>query len=410
LFTEDQKYYALLTGISLGWLAILAVVLQVFSQNFIYPDSTTYLQAARQFYESFEPNDTRTMLLAAINGIPYLFGFADDAVFSWSIGVNIGSWVGVVLMLFRILRDFMNVTFAFMMSLLYVFCVGSAMVTFHLLADSVFTFFLFLSVFLLRGYHRYGKYIYLASAISVLLLSLLVKPAGKFLVIIAMVLFGGKIIRNFFSKSNLLLLLSLSFVVFQMALMKKHYGNFTLTYIDSFTYFNYLGTRADCFKEGTEFRQCDNNRYDYFLKFSPSQQKEIAAADAKSQLFNNTGNLFGAYLTNIWINSTHGSAAVSDAQNVNDVKYHNGLKFIFKVMAKIQIVMLSAAGIFLSLFFLFRFRTYGGFFAAIALINLYIIGISGVSSDQGDRFHIVIYPMVILLLGKFLADKLSIRH
>ena len=40
----------------------------------------------------------------------------------------------------------------------------------------------------------------------------------------------------------------------------------------------------------------------------------------------------------------------------------------------------------------------------VAFFILYIIILSGISCGQGDRFHLVTFPFVILLLAKFLSE------
>jgi hypothetical protein len=42
--------------------------------------------------------------------------------------------------------------------------------------------------------------------------------------------------------------------------------------------------------------------------------------------------------------------------------------------------------------------------AMTAIVLLYIVLLSGVSCSQGDRFHLVIYPLTLILAVRFLTD------
>jgi hypothetical protein len=189
--------------------------------------------------------------------------------------------------------------------------------------------------------------------------------------------------------------------------MKKNYGDFTITYIDAFTYYNYLGTRADCLKNGTEFKQCDNKRHTYFNAFSLTESKKVASNDIKEQLSNNTFNFVKAYFINIYKNSTGGCGYLGVISNKNNTCYFEKMVLLFKVLAKIQNIVFSILGFFLSLYFLVKKPRHIHFMKLVGVITLYIILLSAISSDQGDRFHVVIYPLVLILISGFWARKIT---
>ena len=67
---------------------------------------------------------------------------------------------------------------------------------------------------------------------------------------------------------------------------------------------------------------------------------------------------------------------------------------------------MTILGIVLSLLTLLKYYRKDLFFFFTALLIVYIMGISGISSDQGDRFHIITYPFTLILLANYLKSKL----
>ena len=58
-------------------------------------------------------------------------------------------------------------------------------------------------------------------------------------------------------------------------------------------------------------------------------------------------------------------------------------------------------GLLLAMNFIITFKKHNKIVFVFALYFSYIFFISGISSTQGDRFHIVFYPIVLLLLFHF---------
>ncbi len=190
--------------------------------------------------------------------------------------------------------------------------------------------------------------------------------------------------------------------------MKKHYGNYTISYIDSYTYYNYLGTRADLLQVGSEFDQGNTSRYQFMMKHKYSEFKKIAKEDFYNQIQNNTLNLFIAYLHNIFENTKTGSSAIYDLKNVKNCSSFDSLKYFFATTSKWQNRFCTIVGFFLSLYVLrntFMKRNLEFF---IALFIIYTISTSAVSCCQGDRFHLVFFPLVIFLTTVFISEKFKL--
>lgn len=405
-FFSNNRYPLLLTFLSLIWVLAVVFVFQVFDQRFVFGDSKSYYWAAVELYSNGTLNDHRPLVISAINGFPLLFGFSGAAIFIWSWMVNLCCWLGTVLLIFSIAKRYVKSKVAFFTALTFLFCIGNLFIAFHLLSESIFTFCLVLAFYNIQIHLDSKSTRPLIFALVVLLLSIMIKPLSLILAVIVLLFFCKKWKAILKSGYSLLLYLSCGILFFQMYTMKTNFGNFTVSYIDSFTYYNYLGTRADCLKNKTPFIQGENQRYAYFGKLSHTKQKEVASGDFKKQLSSNTENLIKAYAVNLVVNSTKGSAAVYGCENKLHTNYFDRLHFFFKAVSKLQNIILTSIGLFLSLLTFLRWKGNAILFRLGAVVFMCIVAVSAISSDQGDRFHIVLYPIILLMLSNYFPKRI----
>jgi hypothetical protein len=399
------KYEYLLLIIASLWLMFFAFLLQYNQQTYIFPDSYSYLLSIKQFFFEFKLNDHRPFLFSLLNGIPLLFNLSIDTIFEWSFFLNIISWLGIILLIYKISSTFINREKAFIFSLIYVFLIGSLGIVFHLLTETFFTFFLTLIIYQFRKFELTKNNKYLSYAIALLFLSLLIKPILKFFVLVVIIFYYKDVFELIKSKFSILIYLSISLVFFQMYSLRKTYGIFTISTIDASTYYNYLGTKADCFKNNIEFEQGHNQRHLYFSKLSLLEKKEVAIEDLKQQIKSNKINLLKTYFSNLYINTSKGSASVFGCDNKMNTRYFSVVQFVFKAISKIQNILFTLFGVIVSIIILRRNEQEEKTLKIVSLAILYLFFISGVSSDQGDRLHIVFFPLVIILMAKFFNYK-----
>lgn len=392
------KYEYLLGFIAIVWILFFPYVLQLSCNYTVEGDEGSYLFAAKKLYLNLKIDDGRPLLISAINGFPLLLGFSEHSIFKWILFVNLLCWFSTIILIYKISIKNTDKKFGFLLSLIFVFCIGNLAITYELLSESVFILMLILSIFFINKYLITNNNTYLTLTTALLLLAILVKPLSIGLVFIFIFLFMRKIKKIFFNKFSFLILFSLSLIFIQMYSLKREYGNFTVSYIDSFTYYNYLGTRAQNLKNNIEFSQGNSKRYADFAKASSSQQRKIANEDLKNQLKTNPINLLKAYFINLYINSSKGSATVHGSKNISKSNYFYNFQLVFKAISKLQNIIFTIVGIPLSILCIISFRKQKIFFNILSLIILYVFFVSGISSDQGDRFHIVLYPLIILLL------------
>jgi len=405
VFLIKYRYHLLIIVVGLFCLETLNFLLQLDKQTLVYPDCDNYLESAQKMFHKFTGHYYRPMVMAFITGIPYLFGSSDAGIFTWSLLVNIGCWLGTSLLLFEMAKHFVREKIAIVFAVLPFLILGNIILNFHLLTENIFVFFVMFAFYLLFRYYKTQQFWYLSLSLSLMLSSMLIKPGAKFLAIIVTLFFVKEIFRNYQSKSIIFIYGSLLMIVIQVVGMRVQYGDFTISYIDGVTYHNYICSKAECYKNGKEYSQLNNPRAEYLFSLDFTDQKKVAAADLNNQIQTNFPNLLKAYFDDLRDNAVSGNACIIDLKNhTNNANFSFWKTLVFDV-TKWQNRILTLLAILLSAFFLFRCYKRERLYFFIAFFITYIIVLSGVSCGQGDRFHLVTFPFVILLLAKFSADK-----
>ena len=396
------RYHLLLVTIGLLWITLFDFLSQMSIQGIVYPDSGSYVESAKNLYVFYRGHNFRPILMALINGIPYLFGGNDSTVLHFSFYVNLCCWLALLLLLFELLKSFVRARMAFLFTLLAMTIIGNTALIFHLLTENIYMLFILLGFYGIKSYLEQKNYRFLALALSVFVLSMLIKPGSKFLAILLLVYFGKEVLKNLKSKYSLVLYAAVGMVLLQCAGLKYQFGSFTVSYIDSVTYYNYLGSKAECVKYGKEYSQMNNPRAEYLFSLDTEQQKSLAAEDLKQQLQYNKVNLVKAYFLDVIENTKTGNTCIEDCRNKAHSTYFSFWNKLFLTLSKWQNRCFTLLAVLLSLYFLKQYkREEWGFL--IAVYVGYIIATSGISCGQGDRFHLVTFPFVILLLVQFLT-------
>ena len=148
------KFQFLLLFIGIAVLALVNYVLQLNVQNHIYPDSESYYEAAKNAYIYHTGHNYRPIIMAAINGIPYLFGCSDAFIYEFSFYVNLFCWLATALVLFEILKSFVSEKIAFVFALCSFLFVGTIALIYHLLTENIYTLFILLVFYFLLKYYK----------------------------------------------------------------------------------------------------------------------------------------------------------------------------------------------------------------------------------------------------------------
>lgn len=404
-FFISYKYHFLLLLAGLVWIGLYNHFLQASIQTFITPDARSYRISAENLYLHQRGHAFRPILMAIINGIPYLFGGADADLYAFSDWVNLSCWLGSLLVLLEILNTFLKPKIAFFFALSSVFIIGLSSQLFLMETECIYVFFILSGFYFLIRYNETKTYKFLAFGLAFFILSMLIKPGSLMLALLLTLFFIKVISNNYKSKFSLLLYGSYALVLVQCAGIKYQFGNFTISYVDAVTYYDYLGARAEALQKDVPFDDVWKSRGKYIYSLDGPKQKEVAAEDFKSQLTSNTTNFMEAYATDVFENATTGSAAVKHLEIIKVKDYFRFFKTLVYRMSEWQNRVLSLIGFLLGLYFFSKIKRPEYQLALIGFFVLYIIVLSGISCREGDRFHVVTFPFVIVLAAKFVAQK-----
>ncbi len=408
-FLIKYHYHFLLILIGLLAITLFDFLTQMSSQGIIYPDSTGYHESAKNLYVFYRGHNYRPILMAIINGFPYLFGNSDAFIYSYGFYVNLICWLGSFLLLFEILKQFIKSKGAFGFTVLSIFFIGNMAFVFHLLSETIYLLFILSAFYFLSKYYKEKLFWQLSVSLSIFILSMLIRPGSKFLAIVFVLYFIKEIFKNYKHKFSWFIYGSLLLVLVQCAGLKYQFGNFTISYIDSVTYYNYIGSKAMCFKEGKEFSQLNDPRGEYIYSNECSEQRKIANEDLKQQLQYNTLNLGKAYVSDIVDNTTSGNVCIDDCKNVKNRDHFQFWKTFLFGISKWQNWIFTALGFCLAVFYFFKSYSKEKPYSFIGFFILYTMILSGISCGQGDRFHVITFPFVLLLLAKFLSENTSLK-
>lgn len=407
-----KKYpYLLLLLIAALWQFFMIQSLQLNHQELIFLDSWDYLRAAKKFYNLKGTHFHRPMGMSAISGFPLLFGASDGFVFNYAWFLNLCFWVLSIFLVYKILGRIVRKKIALLFALLYLFCVGPSIITMHLLSETYYVFTLVLAVYWLQNYHQQRKILYLFLAIFVVSLSMTIRPVSKFLLLLMLLIYLKPILNHLKARSAIWMYLGFFFVLLQFSATKIQYGNFKISYIDGATLYYYISCKAEAERSELTYEEVNALRASVYQKLDLPERNKVAKADFKDQLVNNTANLFKVYFGNLLDNASVPSLTLDEIKNVKQKKSYNLVLNILKPLSKYQNIILSIVAVFSGLWILlilfkkkfkiseFRIELF------LAITIGYILAASGISFAQGDRFSLVVYPLVLILLAQLISRK-----
>ncbi|MBC7607564.1 MAG: glycosyltransferase family 39 protein [Burkholderiales bacterium] len=397
------KLHFLILLVGLLWLSLMNALLQLNQQNGIYADSENYKESADFLYHHFQFHYYRPILMAAITGVPYLFGFSDSSLYDFSFFVNMVCWLATSLILFELMKDFLSERKALQLTLFFFLLLGCLVSIFHLLTESLYIFATTNAFYLLSKFYKTRRIVWLSAALSVFILVMLIKPGAQYFAILLLIYFSKTLFNNRNKSSLVLVGLALLLCGIQLCVMKKQYGNYTISYVSGVTYYNYLGAKAISFKTQQPLKEIQRQRMDSIFALSYSDQQATGFSDLKKQIRHNSLNLVKAYCSNLLDNARTPSEGICINQNVTK-DFHVWFKKAAFFISKWQNRLMTFAGIVLALHFFLRARCVN-FYSLVGCYILYVFFISGFSFYQGDRFNIVFFPFVILLGSYWLKNR-----
>lgn len=399
------KYEYVLIFISLFSIFLINSLLSLFSQNDLCLDCENYLESAIYLFKNFEVHYYRPIGMSIIYGFPIMFSYDSYLdLYNYVIIINIFFYIGIIIYFFKICSLFFDKKKSFYFSLLLITYFGISLHINELLSEISFIFFTLIAFYCLAKYYLLSKTDYLFYAISLFLFTILIRPGIFYFAFGILIFYLFTIYKNWSIKRILILIVPITLLLFQITKMKEQYGNYTISYIDAVTYYNYLGSKAICLKDNKTLNQNTNKRADFIFSQTYKNQKNIAYQDLIYQIKNNTYYLVKAYIDDLEENTKTATSRLQNLKNIKNEKYFDVKIRLFSEITEWQNKLTTLFGLLLALYFTINFKKHNKIVFVFALYFIYIFFISGISSTQGDRFHIVFYPIVLLLLLFFLKN------
>lgn len=373
-------------------------------------DTLSYLEASRRLAFHGQVHPVRPLGIAFLHAIPYFFGATEKWVI-WSLILlqNI-VWIVSILLFYRTSFILLNRKMAFYLTIFFLFSFGYFLLPSIILSEVWTIFFVVLLLNQLIKYHQYKAFSYLISLSSILILLTLIRPGFYYP---ALLFLGYLILRIIFKYRNwspnyLILIFSLALLLLNNSLIYKNHGQFKPSYIDDLTLYVYLGAYGHTEIQNTSTARVQRERREEIKNLDHSAIHSLALEDIKFQLAYHPRVIIKYLIRNIYLNSTTGTIVMfklKENSKLNPVFYT-----IFYWLSQIQNTIFVILSICLPCILWIKKKSMDILWVTLTLLPWYILFTSGISYLQGDRFHVVFYPIILIQIGYcyFLYSKKKI--
>ena len=403
-YKSSYKTLYLLLSISVIWYVLVFASINLWSQNSIYVDCSTYLKAAQLLIYDFQPHQWRPLGMAIYATIPGALGQDYQSVFTYVKPINLLLWLGCITFLYLIILELSNRKFAFYGALLFMSCIGLTVLNNLLLSEIPWLFCILIGIYGLTKHKIDNSILWLSVGITFIIISIEFRPISKFIILLLLLIYGSTFLKYLASKSHFFVAAAALIILGQCSLMKQEYGDFTISYIDSFTVHHYLTEPAAFATSNYTDRKAfeDDWMAPYFNK-PYTERREYATSKFISEISENPFGVINVYLKNQLHNLTTPSLYVLDAKNLKNTPFFTLSKTILLLLSKLQNIAFSCLGIvglLLTLFLAFKKQLQFKEDKLLLFISLslgYTITVIGISAEQYDRLNVPNYALIIIL-------------
>jgi len=381
----------------------------IFSTSLVPKDSLSYIESADRLYNELKPHPYRPLGFAFILGIPNLL-FETVSLKQYIIfGVllNIVAWIGALIYLYKTLLLFFSSKACSWLSVFSMLSIGAVAQIFLVLTESVTALILSMVVYQLFKYHldkRLQRLILSAAFINLLIL---IRPGFLYLGALGTVLTLGCCIYKRHSpvKASVLFISSLALLVVQLSMMKSTYGKATISFIDKVTWYYYLGAEAEGKATNKDYMTVYDERHALLSDKSYLEMMTICSADMTHQISDNFNFVITEYSKNIIENSYGGAHVLKHLIEIKSTENRAfSIEKSFYILSRLQNVFYVVLFLFSIALFLKRRMKTLSLFITMTIIG-YVILTSGISFWQGDRFHFILYPAILLVFIFLIKDS-----
>jgi hypothetical protein len=415
----------------------IAALLQTYENAttayFLQGDPESNMVASRWLYhENLTAHPVRPFLYPTLIGLPFLWtntegefagGFTVAQVY-FGVALNFLAWLFTVGLLFKILRLWqVSEKRARLFCLIFAANVGTVFNNFQLLTEAVFTALFLAHIYCSTLFFLKKQVKHALLAITFVSVSALTRPTlfpiAAFLMPLVLVL-GWY--YNQISLRQIMVALCLigSILGVQIGLMKRTFGTAHFSYIRQWTYCFFSGAYAAHFWESSSIegkKQLWLIEYQRRSSLFPQmtmnsrtgwqQMDSFTNADLKHLVIHQPSAFAATLLRNFLSNAT---ASTPDLGGLQNFRQRNGFDWILKIAAwlsRFQNIFYTNCLVIAPFLMFFNRRLlriqlsktelWASFYSW--LLAFYIITASSISFTQGDRFHIVIVPITLILLA-----------
>ncbi|MCK5824152.1 MAG: hypothetical protein KAG96_01965 [Ichthyobacteriaceae bacterium] len=403
--------------IAFAFFVLTGIYINIFNDAFILPDSRSYIDASNMLYNNFKPHPFRPMGYALILGLPNVFIklVTVNQYIIFGVFLNLVSWLGSIIVFYKTLMlSFGNKT-SFWISIIFALSIGNIAIAFMVLTEPITMFLLVLALYNVIKYSKYKNLSNLIIPSSLINILVLIRP-GFFYVSILFSIFLIAFLLYKKIKWNKYLIFftfSIAIIFLQLFMMHKSYGNYTASYIDKITWYKYLGAESNS----------NNFNHNYIVERDLrianlegklwKEKSVIATDDLKYQVSTNIINILKEYTLNFAENSVGGSIIIETVQGIN-IDNNNSIykttNSFLHLITKLQNIFYIVIFILSLLILLKKYNKIDFAIYPLLVIVLYVLLTSGISFWQGDRFNIILYPIIIVIFMHLLNTNFALKQ
>lgn len=420
------KHYPYLFLIFIGiFTCIFYYYFVEFSQLIHHPqilnsDAPGYLEAGLFYWQKHSVHPFRTWGYPLFTGLPFALGFNEVQSREFLIILNVIFYLITACIIFKLL-DSLQSKWKFIIAVVYLLSPGIVAANFTTMSEPLFT--LSICTFVLLTYYFLIKKTtqYFSASIFFLCFSMAVRPINYVLVVCVLIFLCATVTFNFIFKKNvfsfrlkhILIAFFIFFLTYLLPIlaMKKKYGAAEFTFNSNYVLYHYIGSFASSIPHSSQ-----KIMYDSFHSKAKSidvhtttenkkwrQMNEFYKHEWRSILAEKKKQLLVAWYLSLKGNARSGNVQLELAQSI--VKKKQLTKALF-VISKLQNLSFHILFILLVLAFPLVYLKYKKEYNASVIFLLLLIlqaailiALSALSFWQGDRFGIVVYPLVLIALA-----------
>lgn len=405
-----NKIVALIAFACITILLIFVYLNGEYNKYIFEGDQTSYFESGNLLIKNFEAHPFRTFGYGFLLSLPQIFGMQATYAY-WPIILNLLFFLGILWTIYKF-ENLLRKPLLLPMGLALLLSIGFIRGMSFALTETGFSFFVLLSAYHLLKFLKGKKAYNLFFLFFTLGFAALFRPGlYLFTLLIVPICIGYLIlVKQINIKTIFSIVLGLFLTLgIQSFLMKKTYNTYRLTYIDDITWYRYGGALATTINEkncisNQCFREEQTKRDRIIDTLNNDEMSIISKADRKEILFNKTNAFIKMMKVNISTNLLSGSVKAQENKLLHRWTVFNNLFLSiipFLMYAFLLILQRWRSSICLELHLVLLF--------CISIIAYSIIT-SGVSAYQGDRFHIVFYPLSLLVLTIILNTILKKKN